>query len=165
MKAELLCPDITIEPVVSLTYPRRGRRRRRLGGTRKLSVLLRIKISGKSYGRLQTNRAVAFPTGCRNFRSLSTFPTALATTSSIPPPPVPNTSFYALPSTNGDDLQSKAIMLLFFFSSFRRYLIRFLLYGPSGRINSTHEFSPCGKLPRNISIIIGVLTRAKLRNL
>lgn len=54
--------------------------------TRKLSVLLRIKISSKSYGRLQTNRAVSFPTGCRNFRRLSTFPTAPATSPILPPP-------------------------------------------------------------------------------
>lgn len=80
--------------VVSLTYLSTYPRRRPLGGTRKLSVLLRIKISSKSYGRLQTNRAVAFPTGCRNFRRLSTFPTALAATFPILLPP---TSFYAYP--------------------------------------------------------------------
>ena len=32
---------------------------------------------GQKYGRLQTNRAVAFSTGCRNFQGLSTFSTAL----------------------------------------------------------------------------------------
>lgn len=64
--------------------------------TRKLSVLLRIKISSKSYGRLQTNRAVSFPTGCRNFRRLSTFPTALATTSHSTGSRS-NTSFYTYP--------------------------------------------------------------------
>lgn len=81
--------------VVSFTYlSTHSHRRRCLDGTRKLSVLLRIKISSKSYGRLQTNRAVAFPTGCRNFRRLSTFPTALAATSPILLSP---TSFYAYP--------------------------------------------------------------------
>lgn len=95
VKAELLCPDITIEqyplPPIYLPIPRRLLA---AATTRKLSVLLRIKISSKSYGRLQTNRAVAFPTGCRNFRRLSTFPTALAATFPILLPP---TSFYAYP--------------------------------------------------------------------
>lgn len=93
MKAELLCPGITIEQSYPLPiYLPTPTAAACLGGTRKLSVLLRIKISSKSYGRLQTNRAVAFPTGCRNFRKLSTFPTALAATSPILLSP---TSFYA----------------------------------------------------------------------
>lgn len=136
VKAELLCPDITIEqsyPLLYLsTYSRRRRRRHRLlGSTRKLSVLLRIKISSKSYGRLQTNRAVAFPTGCRNFRRLSTFPTALAATSPILLPP---TSFYAYPRPTATICKVKQ-SCFFIFSTLSH--TRFFFITGSERINST----------------------------
>lgn len=108
--------------VVSLTYLSTYSRRCRLRGTRKLSVLLRIKISSKSYGRLQTNRAVAFPTGCRNFRRLSTFPTALAATSPILLPP---TSFYAYPRPTATICKVKQ-SCFFIFSTLSH--TRFLLY-------------------------------------
>lgn len=108
-------------------------------GTRKLSVLLRIKISSKSYGRLQTNRAVAFPTGCRNFRRLSTFLTVL-TTASHSTTLRSNTFFLfsllfflRLPSSSDDDLQSKAIMLFSFFSFFWTLSHMSLLYNRAGK--------------------------------
>lgn len=63
---------------------------------------------GQKYGRLQTNRAVAFSTRCRNFHGLSTFPAAL------PSPPS-----RAFPPRSAAPLSFSSLQAILFASSLR----------------------------------------------